>query len=351
MVTLLKTSNTEGSIQKFSEIESDSLKQILTGCEEFDSRISAGGGFVAGSVILLGGEPGVGKTTLLLQLLIKMGLMNRKVLYNSAEESKLQLRGTTLRIMEGNPDTGECYVGNVGDINRLSDLVRGLLPEVIVLDSIQCLYDSECPQKGDIRQQTECCKKAIHLAKELNIPIILIGQLDKQGKFRGGNDLAHNVDVCAYLKHSKTSAAEKILFIKKNRFGPIGEFIFSWGAGRYLFGTEAKQKKVEEAKKVVDRMKGKSIDFSEREKPEQINTLTLIADEYIRLAKGRVNPQALLSILDSLDHSGETVNVILQENDNELFGLTKRAMNQLLTWFEDSQAISVFTREPLAVRF
>ena len=171
----------------FCDMEMPKYMRTTTGTSELDRVL--GGGIVDGSVVLLAGEPGIGKSTLLMQ--ICSGL-NEKVLYVSGEESKgqLKLRGERLGI-KGD----DVYFLTETNVDLILGFVDKLAPEVIIIDSIQTMFDPGCTSiPGSINQVKECAIKFIAKAKSKGISIILVGHVNKEGTIAGPKVLEHMVD-------------------------------------------------------------------------------------------------------------------------------------------------------------
>lgn len=149
-----------------------------------------GGGLVPGSLVLLGGEPGIGKSTLALQVLMQLG--EAKALYASGEESARQIRLRAERLA-GNPDN--LYVLSETSLERILDTVVEVEPEVVVIDSIQTIGTEAAEATiGSLSQVKECAARILQFAKERNIPFILIGHINKEGSLAGPKVLEHIVD-------------------------------------------------------------------------------------------------------------------------------------------------------------
>ncbi|MCX6807136.1 MAG: DNA repair protein RadA [Candidatus Berkelbacteria bacterium] len=209
--------------EKLSSIKIEQYQRVPTFSAEFDRVL--GGGIVPGSVILLGGEPGIGKSTLLLQIVSSATKhKNKKVLYVSGEESKeqLKMRAERLKInSEGIYLLSETNVDFV--IQSLSTMDQKALPELLIIDSIQTMYDETYPSTpGSIVQVRECALKLQQVAKSKDIPIIMIGHITKDGSVAGPKTLEHLVDVVLYLEGERLQNL-RLLHDTKNRFGATEE--------------------------------------------------------------------------------------------------------------------------------
>jgi len=209
--------------EKLKHIKISKEQRICTGMSEFDRVL--GGGIVMGSLILLGGEPGIGKSTLLLQIadFLARGA-NNKVLYISGEESAQQLKMRAERL---NINSENIYIlpeTNIDSIIQFtSSSSRPFAPLLIIIDSIQTMYDENYPSApSSLVQVRECALKLKDLAKTSNIPIFLIGHVTKEGAVAGPKTLEHLVDVVLYLEGERFQNL-RILHGVKNRFGAIEE--------------------------------------------------------------------------------------------------------------------------------
>ncbi len=177
-----------------------------------------GGGLVAGSVVLIGGEPGIGKSTLLLQ--VALNCQSSKILYVSGEESLEQIKLRQLR-MKISSDT--CLVLASTDVDSVIDTAKEILPNMIVIDSIQTMTSKEVDSfAGSITQVRSCADKLIDFAKYYNIPILLVGHITKDGTLAGPKILEHMVDTVLQFEGDK-NYGYRILRSIKNRFGSTNE--------------------------------------------------------------------------------------------------------------------------------
>ena len=200
------------SLVELSGSASIDLKRVKTGLAEVDRLF--GGGIVTGSLVLLGGEPGIGKSTLLLEI----AKSKLKIAYFSGEESQQQVLQRAKRIGAVLPSI------KISHENYLANVLQALheeRPELVFIDSIQTLY-SESGMVGSISQVRDSCHALLDFAKKQNIPVIMTGHITKEGSIAGPKQLEHAVDVVLYFESSKT---ENYRFVRavKNRFGSIGE--------------------------------------------------------------------------------------------------------------------------------
>ena len=184
-----------GKLQRLSEVARREETRVATGVAEFDRVL--GGGLVAGAVVLIGGDPGIGKSTLMLQALCAMGA-NHKVLYVSGEESAQQI---ALRARRLALDAAALH--QIAEINleKILALLQAEKPAVAVIDSIQTLY-SEVLQSapGSVAQVRECAAQLTRLAKSSGITVILVGHVTKEGALAGPRVLEHIVDTVLYFE-------------------------------------------------------------------------------------------------------------------------------------------------------
>src|SRR5438132_5859056 len=208
----------EAKAVAYTEIESQDDVRISSGVTEFDRVL--GGGIVPGTLVLLGGDPGIGKSTLLLQVADRMSANNCSVLYVSGEESERQikLRGERLRVDAPNllllPET------NLENIFRE---IERLKPATIIVDSIQTTFSSDIESAtGSISQIREVAAQFLMLAKTRGIPVFLIGHVTKDGSIAGPRALEHIVDTVLYFEGERHHN-HRIVRATKNRFGPANE--------------------------------------------------------------------------------------------------------------------------------
>lgn len=176
-----------------------------------------GGGLVAGSIILIGGEPGIGKSTLLLQVAL---LTNKKIIYVSGEESENQLKMRAERIGIKNEN---CFIFCETSLQQLLGYLKNNLPEILIIDSIQTLYTNTIDSApGSVSQIKECTAELLRFAKETNVPVLLVGHITKEGSLAGPKVLEHMVDTVLQLEGDR-HYNYRILRTLKNRFGSSNE--------------------------------------------------------------------------------------------------------------------------------
>ena len=198
------------------QIEFDDQKRVRTGFKEFDRTL--GGGIVPGSLVLIGGEPGIGKSTLLLQIAIN--LSTKKVLYASGEESPDQIRMRAERI---GINTENCYLLSETSLENLLNQASQMKPDLLIVDSIQTLYTDQLDAAiGSVSQVRECAGRLMKFAKQTNVPVFLIGHVNKDGAIAGPKVLEHMVDTVLQFEGDR-HLAYRILRTSKNRFGSTSE--------------------------------------------------------------------------------------------------------------------------------
>ncbi|RZK01869.1 MAG: DNA repair protein RadA, partial [Flavobacterium sp.] len=200
---------------KVEEIQSADEERTTTSDAELDRVL--GGGLVAGSVTLIGGEPGIGKSTLLLQISLKLPY---KTLYVSGEESQKQIKMRAERI---NPLSDNCYILTETKTQNIFKQIEVVQPEIVIIDSIQTLHTDYIESSaGSISQIRETTAELIKFAKETNIPVILIGHITKDGTIAGPKILEHMVDTVLQFEGDRNHIY-RILRSLKNRFGSTAE--------------------------------------------------------------------------------------------------------------------------------
>ena len=206
------------SIQPVTEVEPLTQNRLITGIGEFDRTL--GGGLVGGSLVLIGGDPGVGKSTLLLQSMGEMSKSGAKVLYVSGEESPSQIKLRADRLGALSDNLLICSEICIEDILRLVDQVQ---PDALVLDSIQTFFTDELQSApGSVGQVREVAFKVFQDVKKRAMPALLIGHITKDGAIAGPKSLEHIVDTVIYFEGEKGHSF-RILRAIKNRFGSTPE--------------------------------------------------------------------------------------------------------------------------------
>jgi DNA repair protein RadA/Sms len=205
---------------RLSEIEGSAEDRRKSGIGELDRVL--GGGLVPGSLVLIGGDPGIGKSTLALQLAVALSSQDRSVLYVSGEESARQAKMRAERIaLRGGAE--HLWLQSEVDLDAILAEVGRLHPSLLVVDSIQTLSNAALPAApGSVAQVRECGLRLLRLAKERALPIVLIGHVTKDGSVAGPRTLEHMVDVVLYLE-GDSHHEYRILSAAKNRFGSTNE--------------------------------------------------------------------------------------------------------------------------------
>ena len=205
--------------KKLSEIAFSEKDRILTGYSEVDNVL--GGGIVKGSVTLLAGDPGIGKSTLLLQIGLNLSRED-KVLYISGEESEEQIKMRSKRISKDGKNDNFLLV-SLNDTNQAFEIIEKTRPAIAIIDSIQTMESEDLTGlSGSVGQVRYAASSFIKLAKTLGIPIVLIGHVTKEGMVAGPMVLSHMVDTLLFFEGEKLTQT-RILRSLKNRFGPIDE--------------------------------------------------------------------------------------------------------------------------------
>ena len=201
---------------RIEEVKYDETVRLQTQCDEFDRVL--GGGIVPGSLLLLGGEPGIGKSTLLLQTALAM--KGKRLLYVSGEESEQQIKMRADRI--GQPQ-GEMYVVSETTTQRIFEHIEAVKPELLIIDSIQTVSSEEIDSSaGSISQIRECTTLFQHYAKQSGVPVLLIGHITKEGTLAGPKVMEHIVDAVLQFEGDRNYGF-RILRALKNRFGSTAE--------------------------------------------------------------------------------------------------------------------------------
>lgn len=212
-----KIRNLSDKVLNLSDIDVNKDVRYKTGLEEFDRVL--GGGLVKGSIVLLGGTPGIGKSTLLLQVCQHLG-KNYSVLYVSGEESARQIK---IRAQRLEVDTDRLYILTDTDAEAVSDTIRTSKPDIVIIDSIQTMSISQITSTpGSLTQVRECTNLFMHTAKSEEIPIIIVGHVNKDGAIAGPKVMEHIVDAVLYFEGER-NLAFRILRTVKNRYGSTNE--------------------------------------------------------------------------------------------------------------------------------
>ena len=214
----LPSSNTTKRVSKplkLNQIDDSKEARLDTKDAEFNRVL--GGGIVPGSLTLLGGEPGIGKSTLLLQISLHLPY---KTLYVSGEESQKQIKMRAQRIY---PDNDSCYILTETKTQNIFKQIESVNPDIVIVDSIQTLHsDYVESSSGSISQIKECTTELIKFAKETNTPVIIIGHITKDGQIAGPKILEHMVDTVLQFEGDRNHVF-RILRANKNRFGSTNE--------------------------------------------------------------------------------------------------------------------------------
>jgi DNA repair protein RadA/Sms len=207
-----------GEVRKIGEVRSLGEKRYASGIGEFDRVL--GGGVVEGSLILIGGDPGIGKSTLVLQVTERLAQSGEKVFYVSGEESleQIKLRSDRLGVSSEN-----LYLFSETNLEGILEEIEGLDPEIVVMDSIQTIYHPEIMSApGSVGQVRECGGEIMRFAKRKGIAFFLVGHVTKEGAIAGPRILEHLVDTVLYLEGDRRHQF-RILRGVKNRFGSTHE--------------------------------------------------------------------------------------------------------------------------------
>ena len=229
---------------KFSQINNDVQERFPSGYHEFDRVL--GGGIVPGSLVLIGGDPGIGKSTLLLQVANKLSYSLPRILYVSAEESgqQVKLRASRLDVADtkatangnsngtGGKKDNNLYVMPETDLEEILRELESLKPQVAIIDSIQTLHFAALTSSpGSVAQVRECTSALMQVAKRENITLLIVGHVTKEGAIAGPRVLEHLVDTVLYFEGDRY-ASHRLLRSVKNRFGATHEIgIFEMAEG------------------------------------------------------------------------------------------------------------------------
>ena len=204
--------------QPIDTIAADEKDRVTTGIAELDRVL--GGGIVGGSAVLVGGDPGIGKSTLLLQMLNRLAERGAKVLYVSGEESAKQIKLRGKRIGASSPNL---LILVEIDLESMARHIESLAPQAVVIDSIQTVYSAALSSApGSVGQVREASERLILLSKKTGIPVFLVGHVTKDGSIAGPKVLEHMVDTVLYFE-GDSGHAYRIIRGMKNRFGPTNE--------------------------------------------------------------------------------------------------------------------------------
>ena len=207
-----------GTTFKTSNVPKENLRKISSGFKELDRAM--GGGIVQGSFVLVGGSPGIGKSTLLLQMSARLARATKRVLYISSEESVTQtgMRAARLNISE---DLVE--IGSVSNMEKIIEILSKKKPDVLILDSIQTVFLPDIPSAaGSVSQVRECASHLLKASKRTNTTSFLVGHITKDGHLAGPKVLEHMVDTVLYFE-GDSSHQFRLLRSLKNRFGSVRE--------------------------------------------------------------------------------------------------------------------------------
>jgi len=195
----------------------DDDERYKTGISELDRVL--GGGVVRGSLVLLSGDPGIGKSTLLLQICEYLGA-DKKVLYVTGEESTRQIK---LRASRLNVTTPSLYLLAETDLETITSVIDQEKPDIVIIDSIQTMYNKEMSSSpGSVSQVRECTRELINVAKTSSIPMFIVGHVNKEGAIAGPKVLEHIVDAVLYFEGER-NLSYRILRAVKNRYGSTNE--------------------------------------------------------------------------------------------------------------------------------
>jgi DNA repair protein RadA/Sms len=214
----LKLAKQSSAPVAIDSIELDKENRLLTDIQEFDRVL--GGGLVSGTLVLIGGDPGIGKSTLMLQALYGLANQGHKVLYISGEESNRQIR---LRSQRLDTISSELLVASEVEIESILAMIQSVQPRVLVIDSIQTMYNAELTSApGSVSQVREATVRLMLMAKKTGIPTLLVGHVTKDGAIAGPKLLEHMVDTVLYFEGDRNHIF-RILRAVKNRFGSTNE--------------------------------------------------------------------------------------------------------------------------------
>jgi len=203
---------------KLQSVELTEDERYKTGLVELDRVL--GGGVVKGSLVLVGGDPGIGKSTLLLQICESIGKANKTILYISGEESEKQIKMRASRL---NVNSDNLYIVSETNIATIEKFIYDIKPSIAIIDSIQTVYKGELTSApGSVSQVREATASLIRIAKSMNIAIFIVGHVTKEGTIAGPRVLEHMVDTVLYFEGERYHTY-RVLRAAKNRFGSTNE--------------------------------------------------------------------------------------------------------------------------------
>jgi DNA repair protein RadA/Sms len=209
------------SPERLVDVSLGEMARASTGLLEFDRVL--GGGIVPGSLVLIGGDPGIGKSSLLMKAAANVAATGRRVLYVSGEESARQVRLHAERLGAGAPLPEQLYVMAETNLDAVLSHVEALDPHLLVVDSVQTVYLEGLPSSpGNVTQLRECALRLMGVAKARHLPVFLVGHVTKEGNIAGPRSLEHIVDCVLYLEGERFYAY-RLLRAEKNRFGSTNE--------------------------------------------------------------------------------------------------------------------------------
>ncbi|AKJ68232.1 DNA repair protein RadA [Pandoraea thiooxydans] len=207
-------------VRRLADIEAADVPRFSSGIGEFDRVL--GGGLVAGGVVLIGGDPGIGKSTLLLQSLAQVA-RERPALYVSGEESGAQIALRAQRLDLTGPASGELHLLAEIQLEKILAAIEAERPEIVVIDSIQTVYSEALTSApGSVAQVRECAAQLTRTAKQSGVTVIMVGHVTKEGNLAGPRVLEHIVDTVLYFE-GDTHSSFRLVRAFKNRFGAVNE--------------------------------------------------------------------------------------------------------------------------------
>lgn len=207
-------------VRRLADIEAADVPRFSSGIGEFDRVL--GGGLVAGGVVLIGGDPGIGKSTLLLQSLAQIA-RERPALYVSGEESGAQIALRAQRLDLTGPASGELHLLAEIQLEKILAAIEAERPEIVVIDSIQTVYSEALTSApGSVAQVRECAAQLTRTAKQSGVTVIMVGHVTKEGNLAGPRVLEHIVDTVLYFE-GDTHSSFRLVRAFKNRFGAVNE--------------------------------------------------------------------------------------------------------------------------------